>query len=532
MLKVLVKKQLFEIFRGYFYNAKENRMRSRGGSILCILLFALLLGGIGAMFAAMALTLCGPLSAAGMEWFYYALLAALALLLGVFGSVFNTYAGLYLARDNELLLSLPIPAGKLLLSRLVTVYLLGALYSGVVLMPGIVVFWLHIRHTAAAVVGGVSLWLVVSGWVLALSCGIGWLVAKISLRLRHKSFAVVALTLLLLGGYYVLCFQAQSLLAGLLTNAAEYGRRVQGAVYPLYLLGRAGCGVFSAMACVLLITAAVLGLLWLGMERSFFAILTASGREGKTPGAAVRCGKRRSVSRALLQKEWGRFTASPGYMLNCGMGAVFLMAGGAAILLKGRELLAQLAGAQVFPEEYMPVLLWAAVCLLAVMCDSAAPSVSLEGKRLWLVQSLPVTPWQVLRGKLTVQLLLTEAPMAFCLACAAAVGWCGGWRMALVALGALSYGWMQALFGLFYGLRFPNLSWTNELTPIKQSACTAFSILGGFVYVMAAAGLCLLLQRWLTVEGCLLLLCASTLAIGAVLLRWCKGRGAEIFADL
>ena len=42
----------------------------------------------------------------------------------------------------------------------------------------------------------------------------------------------------------------------------------------------------------------------------------------------------------------------------------------------------------------------------------AAPSVSLEGKSLWLLQSLPVTPWQVLRAKLSVQLLLTSAPGA------------------------------------------------------------------------------------------------------------------------
>ena len=44
----------------------------------------------------------------------------------------------------------------------------------------------------------------------------------------------------------------------------------------------------------------------------------------------------------------------------------------------------------------------------------AAPSVSLEGKNLWLLQSLPVKPWQALRAKLTVQLLLTGIPALFC----------------------------------------------------------------------------------------------------------------------
>ena len=39
-----------------------------------------------------------------------------------------------------------------------------------------------------------------------------------------------------------------------------------------------------------------------------------------------------------------------------------------------------------------------------------APSVSLEGRSLWIVQSLPVEPWQVLRAKLRLHLLCVGAP--------------------------------------------------------------------------------------------------------------------------
>ena len=46
------------------------------------------------------------------------------------------------------------------------------------------------------------------------------------------------------------------------------------------------------------------------------------------------------------------------------------------------------------------------------MNDMASSSISLEGKNLWLAQSLPVTPWQVLRAKLLVQVLVTGIPMA------------------------------------------------------------------------------------------------------------------------
>ena len=51
MLKTLVKKQLMEIFRSYFYNAKTNKKRSTAGIIAYILLFAALMIGLGGMLS-------------------------------------------------------------------------------------------------------------------------------------------------------------------------------------------------------------------------------------------------------------------------------------------------------------------------------------------------------------------------------------------------------------------------------------------------------------------------------------------------
>ena len=53
-----------------------------------------------------------------MDRLYYALIIRIAVFMGVFGSVFNTYSSLYKAKDNDLLLSLPVPVGDILVVRL------------------------------------------------------------------------------------------------------------------------------------------------------------------------------------------------------------------------------------------------------------------------------------------------------------------------------------------------------------------------------------------------------------------------------
>lgn len=237
MLKTLLKKQMAEIFRNYFYDPKKNKMRSKGATIAYIALYALLMVGLlGGMFALMAVGLCGPLVEAGMDWLYYLLIGLIAVLLGTFGSVFSTYSSLYLSKDNDLLLSMPIPVRCVMASRLLGVYLLGLMYAAVVIVPGVIVYWITAPVTAGAIVGGVLMVLLVSVIVMVLSCLLGWVVARISLKLKNKSFITVILSLLFLAAYYFVYYKAQALITLLVENAAVYGMKIRGSAYLLYTL--------------------------------------------------------------------------------------------------------------------------------------------------------------------------------------------------------------------------------------------------------------------------------------------------------
>ena len=307
MLKILVKKQLTEIFRSYFYNPKTNKARSKGAVAGYIILFAVVMAGLlGGMFTMMSLGLCGPLVSAGMGWLYFALMSLLAVLLGAFGSVFNTYSGLYLAKDNDLLLSMPIPVNTLMASRLLSVYLMGLMYSGVVILPAVIVYWVVAPVTAGVILGGVLLLALLSVFVLTLSCALGWVVAKISLKLKNKSFITMLVSLVFIGVYYFFIFRAQTFIEELVGNAAAYGDSIKGAAYPLYLLGQAGTGDGLAMAIVSAAVLALFAVMWALIARSFLRLATSTGRTERR-AYREKAAARRSVPAALLGKELARF---------------------------------------------------------------------------------------------------------------------------------------------------------------------------------------------------------------------------------
>lgn len=533
MLKVLLKKQLTEMFRGFFYDQKKKTARSRSSTVLWILMFLFLtvvmLGGI---FTGLAVSLCGPLAQAGVPWLYFSVMSLLALVLGVFGSAFNTHAALYLAKDNDFLFSMPIPVRTIIASRLLGVYLMGLLYSALVMLPAVAVYWVVVSHAFSAVLGGILLVAVISVFVLTLSCLLGFAVAKISVKLKNKSYITVILSLAFIGAYYFFYFKAQALIQMLVANASLYGEKIRQSAAGVYFFGRMGEGDYLSMLAFTAAAAGLGALTWYILSRSFLQIASAAGVTAR----AVYREKRAKLStpgQALLRRERLRFTSTPMYMLNCGLGILLLPAGGIALLLKGDLLVRQLGNVLGERPGSAVALFAAAVCLLASMNGISTPSVSLEGKALWIVRSMPVSARQILRAKLGLHLLFTLPPMAFCLICGAFALREEGFLSLLIAgLTALSFGLFSGLLGLFLGLKMPMLDWTSETVPIKQNMSVLIAMFGEWGYALLLGGGYVLFGFLLGAPVYFGGFLALTLLASLLLWRWIETRGVQVFEAL
>lgn len=533
MLKLLIKKQMTEIFRSYFYDAKNNKARSRSSTIGLILLFVLLMLFVSLFLgAALSVALCEALVGVGLDWFYFAVLGVISILMGAFGSVFNTYSGLYLSKDNAQLLSLPIPPRMILLSRLLSVYLLGLLYSALIYIPAMIVYWVLASAAVSVLIGSFLLLVLISLVTTVLSCLFGWVVAKISRYLKNRGVWAAIGSLIFIAAYYFIYFKAQDLLAYVLAHVEEIGETVRRSAYPFYLFGCVGTGDPLA---VLLVSAAVLALsaltYWI-LARSFLQIATAT-EKGTRVRYREKHVKKVGIGRALLRKELRRFVGSSAYMLNCGFGVLFLTAAGVFFLIKGNALRDMLAANFEASTGMIAIFAFVAACLLASMNDMAAPSVSLEGRELWILQSLPVSPLAVLRAKALLQILLTGIPMLIYVICVAIVLFAASpLDTILSAFAALSFVPLSALFSLFLGLRHPNLTWTNEIVPIKQSMSVMISLFGVWGYAIVAFFLSLVLSVFLPTAVILLFFLLLHIGLSLLLMHWFKTKGGALFAAL
>ena len=77
----------------------------------------------------------------------------------------------------------------------------------------------------------------------------------------------------------------------------------------------------------------------------------------------------------------------------------------------------------------------------------------------------------------------------------------GFWELLLGVVVSVLFVLFMALFGLMLGLKMPNLTWTNEITPIKQGGAVMLALFSGFAYaalghIHKASGIHLYRDSW------------------------------------
>lgn len=532
MIKILMRKQLKMLFSGFFIDRKTGKSRSKKAAVLGIAAYVLLLiGCMGAMFGSVAYSMCAPLCAVGMDWMYMSMVALLTLAIGIFGSVFNTFASLYQAKDNDLMLSLPIPVRAILFSRISGVYIMGVMFAVTAMVPGIIVYGVVVHPGVWALVSASIVLVLLTFVILVLSCILGWVVGKIGNKTRNKSFVTVVLSLAFLVLYYGVYMNANKMLSSILANTEMYSSKIKGMAYPLYAIGSAAVGNVGHLVLVAAGTAVITLAVWLVLERTFIGIVTTKIGHTKRKTVAKR-GRAQSGEMALLEREFKKLASSAVYMLNCSLGTLLMLVLAVVCIVKGPFIIDTISKVPGLPEGVLVFGACVAVCAAASMNDLTAPSISLEGKTLWILRSLPVTPWQILRAKIRMHVILTMIPAAILdivMIVIVKPAFANGVMMLLIPC---LYVVLTAYIGLVINLKMPKLDWTSETAVVKQSMGVLVALLSNFAYIIVIVAGYMLIgsMTGLTVY---LIICVAVTALAAACLRvWLKRCGVEILEVL
>lgn len=530
MFKLLLKKQLLEITSIIYINRK-NGTRNTGKCIAFYMLLALYcIGVFGGIYYYAGVVLCKPLFDLDLGWLYFSIFGIIGTLFGVFGSVFTAYGSLYKAKDNDLLLSMPIKPAPILLSRMIGIYLFSFLFVALAFIPSVIAYFTTYGFVLTTLISGIFTTIILPFISVIISCILGYLVAILFSFIKSQSIVKSLLTIgfvaLFIGGI----FRGHNYLDNLQQNGADLAENIKIALYPLYQMGLGLCGDFIALLIFTSIVLLLFCLVYFILSLNFLRLSTTNRGTKKTAYKEKRV-KPTSPSMALLRKEFMHFTKSSIYFLNCGLGTVFMLViSGVAIAY--RDLLSVVSEAFVGMEGFVTLIICIAIALISSMNDITAPSISLEGKNIWIAKSSPVSTWQVLKAKLLLHLIMTEISTAI-LAFVVSILLLKNLLLSIImVLFSAVFVVLCASLGLAVNLKMPNLQWTSEAVAIKQNLGVMISLFGSWGIVVLIGALNFLTRDFL---GPVAFTAVITVFVGIVaflILRWIKVRGTVIFESL
>ena len=535
MFGALVKKQFMELSTLFSFGKRRSKRGSAGGALLTLGLYILIGVSLGASMLLLAESMGLEILNKGEDWKFFAVLDTMGLLLATLITMFNADLTLFRAKDNEILLSMPIPPGFILLARMLPLYFISLIFTASVVVPAIVVYRSSVGLGILGVLLNVLILLVLGFLALALSSVMGWLISLINSKVKNNALVSMILTVAFLGAYFYFYFQINKFSEALVNGSSQLAENIKKFCPPMYWVGSAHTGSVTGVLLGALSIAVVFGVIYFALSKTFRGVVINASKGGSTKvmgGSELKSGKPEQV---LLKKEFRRFTTSTSYMMNCGLGTIFMLIASVFAIIKRStlvDLVNQVSAGLADFENFIPGIIAILIFFLVSTCYYTMPSISLEGKTIWILQSLPLDPMKIFMSKIKMEYILCVPGILVLTTVLSVILKQSILSWAVSIISALAYTTFTAFFGLWINLLRPNLDWTNEAYPIKQGLNPLICLFGEWLLALVLGGIYFLIFLFVPAEGYLMLVSLVLLLVSFLIYRWLLRGGRARFEAL
>lgn len=493
-ISLLLKLELCNFWGINVLRHNKDRKEQRKGIAMAVLLavVVLVLGGyVGG--------LCYGLIYLGIGEVIPAYLMMLGSIITLMFGIFKTGGTIFRKQGYEVLSSLPLSKWAVVISRFLRLYIENLLCMLVVLLPGVVLYGIFLKPGIGFYLMSVLCLFVTPLLPVAVSAAIGALVTGIASRMKNKAVAEAGLMMIVVVGIMLfgagLADKEDQFTMELLKNMADQITQLIGMVYPPALwLGQAMIqgnvltvlGVGAAFLAVFGVVIAVVAVNFHEICRRLYSTSAKHNYQAEHL-------QRNALMKAMVLREAKHYFSSGIYVSNTIIGPVMAVVLSVGLFFFDLDNMAGTLPVAINVRGAIPFAIGAVFSMMSATCVS----ISMEGKTVWILQSLPLSKKTILDAKILFQLCL-EAPFYFVAVLLGSIALKADvvevlWLILIPAVLLV----FTAVFGITVNLWLPKMNWESETAVVKQSAATVVGGLGGMVFaVLSAAGILLIPESY------------------------------------
>ena len=520
LLKVNISLALMQVNVSRFAKGKK---RSPGYIFILLAVFLMIYMGW------VANTLYSATSGYGLGWMLVAMGIFMVSFLTLVTGMFSVNTVLFESRDLDQLFSYPITPMQILFSKLFALVAESWLIGIVFYLPMLAVYCYNVQPNAPFYIYAVLGFVCLPFIPVCLFIVIAFFMNIITNGKRAKNTINAILTFGLILGFY---FAIQGITSG--SNAT--GTNISGlfdqlkSFYPP--LGYLTSGIVNENISDLLI-----GLLWNTVPFAALCVALSFGYQSLwTRSRATYKARRRKFSfgvqspfSTLMRKEFSRYFSSVMYIMNSSIGMI-LMTMFTVMAGSGGEKMQMLES--YFPPDMKILFILLVFGFTLVITNTAAPSISLEGKNFWILKSLPVDEGKILLAKLCVHLTVTIPLLLINCVLAAFTLQLRIADCAVLFVICALFAVLSGLTGLIFNLYFHRFDFYNDTQVVKNSASVLLTLLTMTILVAAFAGVYWLLRTTIVLSWFLFGIGVVLAILAAAAAAFVFTRGKQLFKNL
>ncbi len=391
---------------------------------------------------------------------------------------------LFSFKDYDLLMSLPLKSRVILSSKMIFIYLTNLMISALVGIPPLIVYGVKTS-------GGLLYYCLVIIAVffiplipIAISAFFAYYLGRISSKFKSSN------VIMLIGSFIVfIAIMVGSSLVGqinteVVKNTIPTVTLLNDILFwsKLFIVALTDSNILYLMAFVL-VSLIIFSIFIAIYSNGFKSINSKLSEKYKVTNYKMSELKSSTLMKALYIKELKFYFSSYIYVMNTAIGVLMMTIFSLGIAIFGRDTISKVLEIPMAEAYIVPITI-AIFAFCINLTSTTASSISLEGKNLWIIKSLPIKITNILWSKILVNLTLTIPALIINTIIIAVT-----FKMDVVTIIAvfsvsLLYCLISPVIGILINLYLPKLEWNTHVAVVKQSASVLVNMLVGFLIIV------------------------------------------------
>lgn len=412
----------------------------------------------------------------------------------VIEGVYKTGALLFNCKDDQLLLSLPIKRSTVLFVRIFKFYVFELIFNSIWLLPVMIAYirWAEVINWTYYLVSIIMLFFLPIIPII-ISCILGAITSSLSSRFKYKNVAQIIISMATCVGILYASMNAESFYNYIINHATSINDLITKIYYP--------AGVYASLLTKfdivkLLIfiginlVVFILGILLL--SKFYFKINSrlkkvTTTRKVKIANLTI---KSTPSTISLIKKELNTFFKTPVFIVNAGFSLVLFILISIILCIKFNDFLPILTDPNGFDlskkviMNNLSLIIFILISFTAFTTSITNSVISLEGKNINILKSLPIKTKNILLSKIYSCLVITTPVLLvgdiilfirFRINILEAI---------LLLILSVLIPLVSHFIGLITNLKYPKLDWENTAEVVKQSTSSFISVMLGMLLMM------------------------------------------------